>query len=159
LAARICIHLTYGAPLEVAAQAEGVSAASLRRWQHRHPAFREKIEQARAQCVVACLGYLYTAAERGDWHVAAWLLERIAPERYGPSARRLALPVDGDDLDVTQMSDDELVALLARLPREQQCPVARLLPAPDHAATHDGSNGHHHPSAPIDDALRDIVSS
>jgi hypothetical protein len=48
LVARICSHVTHGAPLEVAAQAEGVSAASLQRWQYRYPAVRAQIERARA---------------------------------------------------------------------------------------------------------------
>jgi hypothetical protein len=45
------------------------------------------------------------------------------------------------------MSDEELVALLARLSQEQQCPVPRLLSALDHPATRNGSNDYHHTTA------------
>jgi hypothetical protein len=143
----IAIHLQYACPLEVAAQAEGVSVATVRQWLMRYPAFAAEVEQAQARCAVQLLGYLNRAAAQGNWRAAAWLLERIAPQRYGPPTRRIGLCVEEDDPDVSQMSDEELVALLARLSQEQQCPVPRLLSALDHPATRNGSNDYHHTTA------------
>jgi hypothetical protein len=86
LAARIGVHLTFGDPLEVAAQAEGVSAASLQRGPHRYPAFRP--QGARAPCVTACLGDLHTAAEGAPERDWAARTREPARRGGGPPARQ-----------------------------------------------------------------------
>jgi hypothetical protein len=125
LAARICVHLRYGAPLEVAAQAECVSPASLQRWQHRYPAFREQLEKARAQCVLDCLKGLNTAAKRGDWRPAAWLLERLEPQAFGPPCLRVQLEAGPSPAQLEALSDEELDALIGERTGARACGCSR----------------------------------
>ena len=141
----IAIHLQYACPLEVAAQAEGVSVATVRQWLVRYPEFAAEVEQARGRCVVQLLGYLNRAAAQGNWKAAAWLLERTSPASYGPPPRRVGLDVGMSVPDFSQMSDADLEAYVVKLGG----PAALGLSAP--AVTGDtttpggsgGSNGRH----------------
>lgn len=79
---RLLEALEMGAPLEVAARAAGVSAATLARWRTRD----EEVAQAEARGVVAMLSAIHkaaTGAHDGTWQAAAWRLERRYPDVYG----------------------------------------------------------------------------
>ena len=62
LAHTLCVHVSYGCPLETAAAAEGLSPDTVRRWIARYPEFRDQIMQAQGMCVVRLLSYLNRAA-------------------------------------------------------------------------------------------------
>jgi transposase len=49
----------------------------------RHRAFRAAVERVRADCEASLVARMTLAAQRGNWHAAAWLLERAYPERWG----------------------------------------------------------------------------
>jgi hypothetical protein len=94
----LTLMLAHGVPVGVACPAAGVSRQTLYRWLGREEplfvSFRERIEQARAKGELALvLQIVRESATR--WQSAAWLLERIAPERYGRVSDRLAA-ADGE---------------------------------------------------------------
>lgn len=89
LADQLAPMLRRGLPLATAAAAVNLPRSTLHRWLARpepvYVAFRERVEQARAEGEVALV--LRIARESTTrWQSAAWLLERIAPERYGRPA-------------------------------------------------------------------------
>jgi hypothetical protein len=38
---------------------------------------------------IEMLGSIQAAADAGQWRAAAWMLERLSPERYGRTSRRV----------------------------------------------------------------------
>jgi hypothetical protein len=140
----IAVHLRYACPLEVAAQAEGVSVATVRQWLVRYPEFAAEVAQARGRCVVQLLGYLNRAAAQGNWKAAAWLLERTHPQDYGPPPRRMALDAEINTI-FSQMSDADLEAYVVKLGDPAALDLSDPVAAPltSRPTPRDGSNGHH----------------
>ena len=96
LADRIVALLARGVPLTVAAAACGVSRTSVYRWAARpEPEFRSFAERVRQARVDRELAFIAAVLRQGGWRGAAWLLERIALERYGRPSDR---PAVADDL-------------------------------------------------------------
>jgi hypothetical protein len=97
VADELTLMLTRGVPVGVACAAAGVSRPTLYRWlareEPRFVAFRERIEQARAKGELALVLQIVRETPT-RWQSAAWLLERIAPERYGRPGDRPA--TDGE---------------------------------------------------------------
>lgn len=83
LAAQICEALKLGAPLEVAAEAAGVSYETAEDWRKRYEAFDMRVGQALAEGIINALRHIEAAAANGQWQAAAWLLERRYPQIYG----------------------------------------------------------------------------
>jgi hypothetical protein len=75
-----------------------VSRPTLYRWLAREEplfvSFRDRVEQARAKGELALVLQIVRETPT-RWQSAAWLLERIAPERYGRLRDRLAA-ADGE---------------------------------------------------------------
>lgn len=86
-----------GTYLPVALRAAGVARRTYVEWMTRSRSgkpsdalyrdLRERVEQAKAEAEVRLVAEI-TRASRDSWQAAAWLLERLAPTRYGkPSVR------------------------------------------------------------------------
>lgn len=86
---RILTALRLGATRVLAAQAGGIHYDTLRAWIHSKPAFSVAVMGAESQAAINALGSIQKAAREGDWHAAAWMLERRYPDQYG---RRNAAP-------------------------------------------------------------------
>jgi len=109
-----------GNPFEVCAHAVGVSEAHARRWyalgtgddaEDPYATFQREVRKAAAESEARNVTIIATAA-REDWHAAAWLLERGAPERWARASQRAAA---SDAAQVKKPSDpfsevDELAA-------------------------------------------------
>jgi hypothetical protein len=97
VAERLALMLRSGVPLTTAAAAVNLSRSTLHRWLARpeplYVAFREQVEQARAEGEAALVLRIARESASG-WQSAAWLLERIAPERYGRLSDRPSEPPD-----------------------------------------------------------------
>jgi hypothetical protein len=87
----LTLMLGHGVPVGVACAAAGVSRPTLYRWLARKEplfvSFRERVEQARAKGELALVLQIVRETPT-RWQSAAWLLERIAPERYGAEGLR-----------------------------------------------------------------------
>ena len=68
-----------GASPSIAAQASGISPATLSIWRHEDPAFESLIQQERASLLADMQAELPKAAQRGDWKAADRILQ-VAPE-------------------------------------------------------------------------------
>jgi hypothetical protein len=86
---RLAEYMRYGATIEDAARSEGLGRATVDRWIRRYPELRDAIERAQGDFVTQNLRHMNVAAMRGSWQASAWLLEHIAPERYGKAATEL----------------------------------------------------------------------
>lgn len=105
---QLSTRLRSGAPLDVACRAVGVDEAQLdaelRKTTKRASALRERLEQARASAEFANVALISRAARDGNWLAAAWLLERLYPDRYARPSQRAdekqqSIVVGSDRLD------------------------------------------------------------
>lgn len=95
-AERLARLLERGVAIEQAAAAVGIPRRTIYNWLERagevgapevYVQFAERIEQARSKCEADLVETIADEA-REDWRAAAWLLERLAPERFArPSVR------------------------------------------------------------------------
>jgi hypothetical protein len=118
-------ELAAGVPVAVAAQRARVGRRTLHRWladgrlarpepPPPEPVFDEEVElsltERLGQAEPALVGAMISAARRGDWRASAWVLERIAPDGWGPPGERAqpwSTPVRDDDpfLEVDQLAE------------------------------------------------------
>src|SRR5215211_5579749 len=93
---RILKAIRIGNHITVAAQYAGIHPATFYRWMNgdpdasdkrnlRYRRFRERVAQARAEAEVRHVSLIAKAGER-QWRVAAFLLERGSPERWGKAS-------------------------------------------------------------------------
>ena len=75
--------LALGCSRRVAAKYVGCSPSTIRRLTLRDEDFGWRLKLAKSRQEVTQLGNIH-AAGKDNWRAAAWLLERINPERYGP---------------------------------------------------------------------------
>jgi hypothetical protein len=87
---RLFALLRGGVPVDTAARLTGVTPATVDIWRARSRAgqrgyktFEDGLLEAIAEGEAVLLARISDAG-RGNWRAAAWLLERLAPERYGP---------------------------------------------------------------------------
>lgn len=80
--------LRAGSYLDVACRAVGLDVEEFDEHLRGDDELRERVEQARAQAEVANLALVSRAARDGVWLAAAWILERVYPERYARPAQR-----------------------------------------------------------------------
>ena len=71
-----------GLPLSLAAQAAGVTYATLASWRDRNPRFGEALSRAIARGADARLRKIEKASDAGDWRASAWLLEHTLPQHF-----------------------------------------------------------------------------
>jgi hypothetical protein len=104
VADRLVVLLGAGTPPRTAAEQAGVPYSTLMRWLRLGAAgdrrYRE-LHRARSEPAPAApdllarireaepgiVGAIVRAAQAGDWRAAAWVAERMWPERWGPPAR------------------------------------------------------------------------
>lgn len=82
--------LRAGLPIDTAARVIGVTDSTVRVWRSRAVAhrrgyarFEDEVQQALAEGEALLVSRVADAG-RGNWRAAAWLLERLYPDRYGP---------------------------------------------------------------------------
>jgi transposase len=87
-----------GLPIDTAARLVGVHESTVRTWRSRSRAkrpgfagFEAEVVQALAEGE-AILVARVTTAGRDNWRAAAWLLERMYPDRYGPPPPPMSIP-------------------------------------------------------------------
>ncbi len=81
---KICEVLAVGGTRTMAAAYVGRSLDTIARAAKRDPAFAKELRRASVECEIRCLRNLSKAAqEPKNWRAAAWMLERLWPERYG----------------------------------------------------------------------------
>jgi hypothetical protein len=95
--ARLVTMLRAGNYIYVATQAAGISRQAFGEWMRRgasgekaderYRGFREQIELAKAEGEAANVARIAQAG-RDDWHAAAWILERSAPQRWARMSQR-----------------------------------------------------------------------
>jgi hypothetical protein len=97
VADRLALMLRSGVPLSTAAATLNLSRATLYRWLAReeplYVAFQEQISDARAKGELALVAAVIRQSET-RWQSAAWLLERLDPEQFGPPGDRPREPPD-----------------------------------------------------------------
>ena len=90
----VCAMISVGAGIEAASRHVGCSTSTIRREAQRDEAFARQLQEAETAAELMPLRMVRQAAE-SQWRAAAWLLERICPERF---ARRPADSVAPDEL-------------------------------------------------------------
>jgi transposase len=80
---RILQALELGATYQLAANAAGISATTLTRWMKEDEEFGDECRSSEGKAAVRWLAKIEQAASAGDWHAAAWTLERRFPRDYG----------------------------------------------------------------------------
>lgn len=100
--AEIVAHVAAGASHETAASCARIPPTTLAGWLRRgragepgYEALALDVDQARAQIELRLVSYVRQSAENGQWQAAAWLLERVWPERYGKRAVEAAAASEG----------------------------------------------------------------
>ncbi len=73
----------------------------------RYAAFAQAVEQAKAEAEVDLVAQMRLASRAGSWKATAWLLEHLAPERWGRAAQASAEePVESDPFgEVDQLAE------------------------------------------------------
>jgi transposase len=100
LRGRLERELATGATVPVVCQNTGVKVRTLESWLAAGKVVRRQLEAVPAPDPVPELGeaeliaLIDAAAERGQWHAAAWLLERRWPERWMRPSSRPASPTE-----------------------------------------------------------------
>ena len=81
--------IALGGSVATAARTVGCSARTIYSTARRDEEFRNDIQRARAQRELTLLKLIQTAAEQPQyWRAAAWLLERVFPDRYARKPAR-----------------------------------------------------------------------
>src|SRR5207248_2572829 len=60
----------------------------------RHLELLDQVERAQADPITRNLRNMNVAATRGSWQASSWLLEHLAPERFGKAATELPVLLD-----------------------------------------------------------------
>jgi hypothetical protein len=128
-----------GLPLKFAAASVGVTYDALNKWRERDPKFSEQVELARLASVEERWGIIQAAArgnedEPGDWHAAAWSIERTWPTDFGkPEAQLL---VQNNIASITQNNEIhitfEVAERLESRGREMEAEIEHLIESRKH---------------------------
>lgn len=76
LIARIADRVGRGCPISRAAEAEGISARTLRRWKADRADVLTALKTAEAKTACTVWESIYTAAQNGDARTATWMVEK-----------------------------------------------------------------------------------
>jgi hypothetical protein len=118
----VCALVGAGCGLDAAARYVGCSVSTLRREALRNEEFRRQLRGAEVQIQLSPLNALRQAAGT-HWRAAAWLLERLQPERFG--ARRSSTCSPKDLLEVVDAVLESAVEEIAN-PDERDRVCRRL---------------------------------
>jgi len=118
---KICLFIRNGNAIDVAAQCAGIHRDTFYEWMKRgrkgvegYTDFVEAVDLATATAEALKVAVVHAAAASGKhWQAAAWWLERRRHQRWGRIDRLEHSGPDGRPIaiDVTKMSDEELVEL------------------------------------------------
>lgn len=78
--------LKLGLSRSTAAKIVGCSVTTIADECNRNPEFSEALKEAEGACEQALVAMIYSAAKKGQWTAAAWLLERKFRKRYARPA-------------------------------------------------------------------------
>ncbi len=79
---RVLLCLEKGLPMNLAANAAGISTQTLYNYRDQHAEFDKAVEEAIARGVEKRLDKILEASEKGDWRASAWLLEHTKPDSF-----------------------------------------------------------------------------
>jgi transposase len=88
-----------GATYELAAMYAGISKRTFQTWREKAATakpgtalaeLRDRLEQAEGRAAIGWLAKIERVANEGDWHAAAWKLERRYPEQFGRTMQKIA---------------------------------------------------------------------
>ncbi|MBX3435634.1 MAG: hypothetical protein KF847_20140 [Pirellulales bacterium] len=79
----VCALVSLGAGVDAAARHVGCSTWTIRREAQRDETFARQLQEAETAAALMPLRMIRRAAEN-HWRAAAWLLERMCPERFAP---------------------------------------------------------------------------
>jgi hypothetical protein len=86
--AEVAKVLREGLSVRAAAGYVGCDESTIRRAIQRDPEFARTVDRARRDTELELLGNIRNASKKEQcWHAAAWRLERMFPDRYGPRTR------------------------------------------------------------------------
>lgn len=117
--------LRSGATHRLACQYAGIALSTFQGWLREGDAgqadfldLSDAVKKAEGQAALAWLDLLDQAATDGDWHAAAWKLERRYPEEYGRKVLKLEGDKDNPVAILQAMTDAQLAALIQQKLRE-----------------------------------------
>ena len=105
-----------GLPLKESALLAGISYDTLNRWRNNgesetaEPVFRnfcKALLQAQAKAVDTLVSQIQSAAKKGDWKAAAWILERRHPHDWGRQERLEHTGPNGSPIATVALSAEE----------------------------------------------------
>lgn len=103
---RIVMAISAGNTRRTAAVYAGIGERTLYTWLARrsgpYEQFRQAIEKAEADAIVATVTLIRQAAQTGTWQAAAWWLERMHPGEFG---RKDRVKLEVDQAAVAQITD------------------------------------------------------
>lgn len=116
---RILGFLRSGNTRGTSAQASGIDMATFTRWQAKYVEFAQQVKEAEQEAVTKYVGYIETAAAKGQWTAAAWMLERRHYQDWGKkdrievvqSVRQLATDNGIEESQAVQAANDILKEL------------------------------------------------
>jgi IS30 family transposase len=118
----VCALVTMGCSLNHAARYVGCVPSTIRREARRNPKFNEQLRRASFSAAVTPLQAVREASKK-YWRAAAWLLERIDPERFGKPS---PLHIRPNQLEAYHRMLADLFRSEIRDPEDYQRVVAKL---------------------------------
>lgn len=120
----ITSYISEGNPPTIAATLVGISPSTYFNWMSkgsektpRFMEFSELIKRATAQSIANRVAHISRAAEGGHWRAAAWLLEKMEPELFGPNQIKSQKVKDSDEISIQRL--EESVAQILEIRRKQ----------------------------------------
>lgn len=125
----ITSYISEGNPPTIAATLVGISPSTYFNWMSkgsqktpRFMEFSELIKRATAQSIANRVAHISRAAEGGHWRAAAWLLEKMEPDLFGPNQTRslqkeLQKVKDPQEISIQKLEDS--VAQILEIRRKQ----------------------------------------
>ena len=123
-----------GLPLKFAAASVGVTYDALNQWREKDPKFSEEVELARLASVKERWDIIQAAARGnadtpGDWHAAAWSVERTWPADFGKPEAQLNVQTNVQNVTNAIHITFEVAERLDNRGREMEVEIERLLEA------------------------------
>lgn len=106
---RICESIRLGATYELAAHGAGITYETFRDWMNTKPSFSAAVKAAEGDAAAKWLTMIEQAALEGNWHAAAWKLERRYPRDYGRTVQQQEVS-GGVEIRITKRPEPGAVA-------------------------------------------------
>jgi hypothetical protein len=123
-----------GLPLKFAAASVGVTDEAVRQWREKDSEFSEKVELARLASVKERWDLIQAAARGngdtpGDWHAAAWSVERTWPADFGKPEAQLNVQTNVQNVTNAIHITFEVAERLDNRGHDMEVEIERLLEA------------------------------